>query len=55
MKEFNQCTDKGGEFGIYPTIPEDSMLRLNKNVYENFTENNIAYCHWCYKGDFPDR
>ena len=42
-----------GEFGIYPTIPEDMALRWYKDVCENFNANNIAYCHWCYKGDFP--
>ncbi len=42
-----------GEFGVYPTIPEDIMLRWYKDVCEDFNENNIAYCHWCYKGDFP--
>ncbi|HVN47511.1 MAG TPA: cellulase family glycosylhydrolase [Bacteroidota bacterium] len=42
-----------GEFGVYPAIPEEIMLRWYKDVCENFRENNIAYCHWCYKGDFP--
>ena len=42
-----------GEFGVYPKIPEDMMLRWYKDVCEDFNENNIAYCHWCYKGDFP--
>jgi endoglucanase len=42
-----------GEFGIYPTIPEEIMLRWYKDMCEIFNKNNIAYCHWCYKGDFP--
>jgi len=42
-----------GEYGVYPTIPEDIMLRWYKDVCEIFNSNNIAYCHWCYKGDFP--
>jgi endoglucanase len=42
-----------GEFGVYPTIPEDIMLRWYKDVCEIFNQHNIAYCHWCYKGDFP--
>jgi endoglucanase len=42
-----------GEFGIYPRIPEDIMLRWYKDVCEILNENNISYTHWCYKGDFP--
>jgi endoglucanase len=42
-----------GEFGVYPKIPEDIALRWYKDVCDIFNENNIAYCHWCYKGDFP--
>jgi endoglucanase len=42
-----------GEFGVYPAISEDMMLRWYKDVCEDFRENGIAYCHWCYKGDFP--
>ncbi len=42
-----------GEFGIYPRIPENVMLRWYKDVCGIFNENNIAYCHWGYKGDFP--
>jgi endoglucanase len=42
-----------GEFGVYPSIPEETMLRWYKDVCEIFNENNIAYSHWCYKGDFP--
>ena len=42
-----------GEFGIYPHIPQSTAIRWYKDVCEIFNENNIAYCHWCYKGDFP--
>ena len=42
-----------GEFGVYPKIPEDVMLRWYNDMCSIFRENNIAYCHWCYKGDFP--
>ncbi len=42
-----------GEYGIYPTIPQDVALRWYKNVCSIFTENNILYSHWCYFGDFP--
>lgn len=42
-----------GEFGIYPRIPEEPKLRWYKDVCDICRENNIAYCHWCYKGDFP--
>lgn len=42
-----------GEYGIYPTIPEEPKLNWYKDMVNIFKENNIAYCHWCYKGDFP--
>jgi len=42
-----------GEFGVYPTIPEEIALRWYKDVCDILNSNNIAYCHWCYKGDFP--
>jgi len=42
-----------GEFGVYPTIPEEIALRWYKDVCDIFNSNGIAYCHWCYKGDFP--
>jgi endoglucanase len=42
-----------GEYGVYPTIPEDIMLRWYKDVCSIFNANGISYCHWCYKGDFP--
>ncbi len=42
-----------GEYGVYPRV--DNQVRFNwyKDVCEIFNRNNIAYCHWCYKGDFP--
>ncbi|MGA9293990.1 MAG: glycoside hydrolase family 5 protein [Ignavibacteriaceae bacterium] len=42
-----------GEFGVYPHIPQSTALRWYKDICGIFNENNIAYCHWGYKGDFP--
>ncbi len=42
-----------GEYGVYPTIPEEISLAWYKDVCEIFNEYNIAFCHWAYKGDFP--
>lgn len=42
-----------GEFGIYPAIPEEPKLNWYKDMVSIFKENNIAYSHWAYKGDFP--
>jgi endoglucanase len=42
-----------GEYGVYPTIPDEVKLRWYKDVCDIFNKHNIAYCHWCYKGDFP--
>ena len=42
-----------GEFGVYPSIPEDVKLRWYSDICAIFNENNIACSHWCYKGDFP--
>ncbi len=42
-----------GEYGIYPHIPEVISLRWYKDICSIFNEHHIAYCHWCYKGDFP--
>ncbi len=42
-----------GEFGVYPTIPNDMRLRYYEDLCDIFKANPIAYCHWCYKGDFP--
>jgi len=42
-----------GEYGVYPTIPEELRLRWYSDVCSIFNENKIAFSHWCYKGDFP--
>jgi len=42
-----------GEYGVYPTIPNDIRLRYYSDLCDIFNANGIAYCHWCYKGDFP--
>ncbi len=42
-----------GEFGVYPKIPDETMLRYYTDLCDIFRQNGIAYCHWCYKGDFP--
>lgn len=42
-----------GEYGVYPTAPKDAALRWYQDVTDIFRENNIAFCHWAYKGDFP--
>jgi endoglucanase len=42
-----------GEFGVYPSIPEDVKLRWYTDMCSIFKENGIANAHWCYKGDFP--
>ncbi|MBN2010555.1 glycoside hydrolase family 5 protein [candidate division KSB1 bacterium] len=42
-----------GEFGVYPTIDDSIRLQYYKDLCDIFKRNNIAYCHWCYKGDFP--
>ncbi|MBN1895278.1 cellulase family glycosylhydrolase [bacterium] len=42
-----------GEYGVYPTIPDDIRFRYYKDLCGIFNANGIAYCHWCYKGDFP--
>jgi len=43
-----------GEFGVYPKyISKDIRLRWYKDMCDIFNRNSIAYCHWCYKGDFP--
>jgi endoglucanase len=42
-----------GEYGVYPTIAENLQLQWYKDMCDIFHRNNIAYCHWCYKGDFP--
>ena len=42
-----------GEYGVYPRIHEDIMLRYYTDLCNIFNKNGIAYCHWNYKGDFP--
>jgi endoglucanase len=42
-----------GEYGVYPTIPNEIRLRYYRDLCAIFRANGIAYCHWCYKGDFP--
>ncbi len=42
-----------GEFGVYPTIPEAMKLRWYTDMVDIFKRHEIAYGHWCYKGDFP--
>jgi endoglucanase len=42
-----------GEFGVYPTIPEEIALRWYSDIISIFHQYGIAYSHWCYKGDFP--
>ena len=42
-----------GEFGVYPTIPEETRLRWYRDITDIFRKHDIAFCHWCYKGDFP--
>ncbi len=42
-----------GEFGVYPTIANEIRLRYYQDLCEIFRANQIASCHWCYKGDFP--
>lgn len=42
-----------GEFGVYPTIPDDPKLHWYRDMCDIFKTNDIAFCHWCYKGDFP--
>lgn len=42
-----------GEYGVYPPAPDESALRWYSDMNEIFRKNNIAFCHWAYKGDFP--
>jgi endoglucanase len=42
-----------GEFGVYPTIDNEVRLRYYQDLTDIFRAHHIAYCHWCYKGDFP--
>lgn len=42
-----------GEYGVYPAIPDGPAHRYYSDLCDIFRRNGIAYCHWCYKGDFP--
>jgi endoglucanase len=42
-----------GEFGIYPAIPGKFRMRWYQDLCDIFRNNDIAYCHWNYKADFP--
>lgn len=42
-----------GEFGCYPSTPMALREKLYKDWIAIFEENNIAWCHWNYKNDFP--
>ncbi|HOI27772.1 MAG TPA: cellulase family glycosylhydrolase [Paludibacteraceae bacterium] len=43
-----------GEFGVYPKyIDKEVRFKWYNDMVSAFRENNIANCHWCYKGDFP--
>ncbi len=43
-----------GEFGVYPRyIDKELRMKWYNDMVCAFRENNIASCHWCYKGDFP--
>jgi endoglucanase len=42
-----------GEFGVYPTIPDQPKLQWYKDLCDIMRRHNIAYCHWNYKSDFP--
>jgi endoglucanase len=42
-----------GEFGCYPSTPLILRQLVYKDLISVFKENNIAWCHWNYKNDFP--
>lgn len=43
-----------GEFGVYPKYIDDTTrFAWYRDICAVFNEHNIAYTHWCYKGDFP--
>jgi endoglucanase len=42
-----------GEFGCFPTTPMDMRVKYYSDIMAIFNENNIAWCHWNYKNDFP--
>lgn len=42
-----------GEYGVYPSIPEEVALNWYRDMTTLFNKYGIARSHWCYKGDFP--
>lgn len=42
-----------GEFGCFPTTDMKMRQAWYKDMMEIFDENNIAWCHWNWKNDFP--
>lgn len=42
-----------GEFGCYPSTPIILRQLVYKDLIAVLNENNIAWCHWNYKNDFP--
>lgn len=62
LKEMQPAIDKAkelglplfcGEFGVIANAPQEPALRWYKDMIEIFKENNISFCHWVYRGDFP--
>jgi endoglucanase len=41
-----------GEFGCLPHVDRNERLAYYRDIISVFTENQIAYCNWEYKGDF---
>ncbi|MDR1761012.1 MAG: glycoside hydrolase family 5 protein [Bacteroidales bacterium] len=44
-----------GEFGALPTTKRADRLQYYKDIISVFTQNNIAYAAWDYKGNFGIR
>lgn len=42
-----------GEFGCYPTADLKMRQQWYKDMIEIFDDNNIAWCHWNWKNDYP--
>ncbi len=42
-----------GEFGCFPTTPIEMRQKWYADMMAIFNENNISWCHWNYKNDFP--
>jgi endoglucanase len=42
-----------GEFGCFPSTPIALRQLVYADLISVFEENNIAWCHWNYKNDFP--